>query len=104
MKMTLSLYDFRTEWARSSRKDSFSYNGLELLYDHLEETDPDYDLDIVELDSSWTEAGIDQILNDYDLGIDSKIENALERALEALNDKTIALGITSEDTIVFLEF
>jgi len=104
MKMTLSLYDFRTEWARSSRKNSFSYNGLELLYDHLEETDPDYDLDIVELDSSWTEAGIDQILNDYDLGIDSKIENALERALEALNDKTIALGITSEDTIVFLEF
>ena len=104
MKMTLSLYDFRTEWARSSRKDSFSYNGLELLYDHLEETDPDYDLDIVELDSSWTEAGIDQILNDYDLGIDSKIENASERALEALNDKTIALGITSEDTIVFLEF
>jgi len=104
MKMTLSLYDFRTEWARSSRKNSFSYNGLELLYDHLEETDPDYDLDIVELDSSWTEAGIDQILNDYDLDIDSKIENALERALEALNDKTIALGITSEDTIVFLEF
>ena len=104
MKMTLSLYDFRTEWARSSRKDSFSYNGLELLYDHLEETDPDYDLDIVELDSSWTEAGIDQILNDYDLDLNPKIENALERALEALNDKTIALGITSEDTIVFLEF
>ena len=104
MKMTLSLYDFRTEWARSSRKNSFSYNGLELLYDHLEETDPDYDLDIVELDSSWTEAGIDQILNDYDLDLNPKIENALERALEALNDKTIALGITSEDTIVFLEF
>ena len=104
MKMTLSLYDFRTEWARSTRKDSFSYDGLELLYDHLEETDPDYDLDIVELDSSWTEAGIDQILNDYDLDLNPKIENALERALEALNDKTIALGITSEDTIVFLEF
>lgn len=104
MNMTLSLYDFRTEWARSTRKDSFSYDGLELLYDHLEETDPDYDLDIVELDSSWTEAGIDQILNDYDLDLNSKIENALERALEALNDKTIALGITSEGTIVFLEF
>lgn len=104
MKMTLSLYDFRTEWARSSRKNSFSYNGLELLYDHLEETDPDYDLDIVELDSSWTEAAIDQILSDYDLDLNPKIENALERALEALNDKTIALGITSEDTIVFLEF
>ena len=104
MKMTLSLYDFRTEWARSSRKDSFSYDGLELLYDHLEETYPDYDLDIVELDCSWTEAGIDQILNDYDLDLNPEIENALERALEALNDKTIALGITSEDTIVFLEF
>ena len=102
--MTLSLYDFRTEWARSTRKDSFSYDGLELLYDHLEETDPDYDLDIVELDSSWTEAGIEQILNDYDLDLNPKIENALEQALEALNDKTIALGITSEDTIVFLEF
>ena len=104
MNMTLSLYDFRTEWARSTRKDSFSYDGLELLYDHLEETDPDYDLDIVELDSSWTEAGIEQILNDYDLDLNPKIENALEQALEALNDKTIALGITSEDTIVFLEF
>jgi hypothetical protein len=54
MIKTVSLHDFRTEWAlNQSRGTSFSYEGLEILYDFLEEVEPDHDLDIVALDCTY---------------------------------------------------
>jgi len=104
MIKTLSLYDFRNEWANSSRKNSFSYEGLELLYDHLEENDPQYDLDIVELDSLFTEATPEEIEQDYDIdGLEDAAddEEREQIIMDFLENETTVLGKTDKGTIVF---
>lgn len=104
MIKTLSLYDFRNEWANSSRKNSFSYEGLGLLFDHLEETDPQYDLDIVELDSSFTEATPDEIAQDYDIdGLEDAAddEEREQVIMDFLENSTTVVGKTDKGTIVF---
>jgi hypothetical protein len=107
MIMTLSLSDFRTEWARSDRKNSFSYEGLEVLFDFLEETHPNYDLDIVELDSAYTEATPEEIAKDYSYTLDIDgldDEELFKTVLEFLENKTTVAGITEQGTILYMEF
>lgn len=106
MIKTLSLYDFRDEWANSSRKNSFSYEGLEVLYDYLEERDPSYDLDIVELDSAYSEATPEEIASDYDIdgAEDLEDEELAEVVKNHLQDTGAFIGETDKGTIVYQEF
>ena len=107
MLMTITLSDFRTEWAKSSRYQSFSYEGLEILFDFLEETTPDYDLDIVELDSTYAESSLEDLINDYGYALDKDEEDGeptLEDFLELLENKTTVCGVTSDDKVVYIQF
>ena len=66
MKQTISLHDFRQAF-QSIRPDSFSYEGLEALYDFLEEVDPDYDLDVIALCCDFTEySSLEEFQADYE--------------------------------------
>lgn len=65
MIKTLTFNAFADEFEKSGRKHSFSNLGKRLLFDYLEETDPDYDLDVVELDCEYTEYYIDDLLEEY---------------------------------------
>jgi len=106
MIKTLSLYDFRNEWANSSRKDSFSYEGLEVLFDYLEERDPTYDLDIVELDSAYSEATPEEISQDYDIdgaeGLED--EELADAVMDYLRDTGAFVGATDQGTFIYQEF
>ena len=53
MIKTISEYDFIREWETSSRKDSFSYEGLRVLYEYLSEFE-DLELDIIAIDCVLT--------------------------------------------------
>jgi hypothetical protein len=106
MIKTLSLYDFRDAWANSSRKDSFSYEGLEIIYDYLEEIDPDYDLDIIGLDCELAEQTAEEIAQDYDIdgaeGLDG--EELADAVRNYLQDETTLLGETSAGTFIYVQF
>ena len=66
MKQTISLHDFRKAF-QSIRPDNFSYAGLEALYDFLEETDPDYELDVIALCCDFTEySSLEEFQADYE--------------------------------------
>lgn len=49
MKMTINFCDFRDAFTRHGRENQFSYEGLKALYEHFEELDPDYELDVIAL-------------------------------------------------------
>ena len=106
MLMTINLSDFRTEWAKSSRAESFSYEGLEILFDFLEEVEPDHDLDIVALDSAYAESDLEDLIRDYGYAMDEEDEEelTLDNFADYIGRESTVLGITSHGTIVYLQF
>ena len=70
MKQTISLGDFRDAFIRANRKENFSYDGLEVLFDYLEDTDPDSELDVIGLCCEYCEMTLDELNNDYGEGFD----------------------------------
>ena len=61
MKMTITFSLFVDMFYNARRENQFSYIALESLYDHLEEIDPDYDLDVIELCCSYVEVDKEEI-------------------------------------------
>lgn len=107
MIQTLSEHDFRQAWANSERANSFSYEGLGLLFETLEELSPDYELDIVELDCEYAESTIEELVNDYGYagdfeGVDE--DDLPAQVLEYLESNTLVCGVTPQGTIVYAQF
>jgi len=62
MYKTIGFNQFCDEFKRAGRADSWSLDGLRLLYDYV--GDEDIELDVIALDSEWCEyATMDEIEN-----------------------------------------
>lgn len=61
--------DFLQRFRDFGREDTFSENGFFALYEYLEDLDPDYQLDVIEIACSYYEIADDDILetDDYDI-------------------------------------
>lgn len=117
MKRTINVYEFRDAFRDMGRGDSFSYDGLGLLFDWFEEYEDsageEMELDVIAICCDWTESDVEEIMGDYgltleDLGLDpddspddDEIQDAL---LDYLNDRTMVAGATDAGTIVYLAF
>lgn len=55
MIQTVSYTDFLDAFRVYGRENSFSEDGFFALYQYLEDLDPDYQLDVIEIDSSYYE-------------------------------------------------
>lgn len=86
MIKTLTFSAFADEFEKSGRKHSFSNLGKRLLFDYLEKIDPDYNLDVVELDCEYTEYYIDDLLEEY--GVDDE-EDLTEVIIVAREGNTV---------------
>jgi antirestriction protein len=65
MKQTVYLDDFRQAFHNMDRGNQFSYEGLELLYDYLEECDEDMELDVIALCCDFSECSLDEFLDAF---------------------------------------
>ena len=110
MKTTLSQYDFINEF-RQIRPDNFSYEGLGLLYDFLEEIDPEMEFDPIAICCDFQESHWSDIIGYYEtdiceaLGDDCQDDDAkIEYIREWLNDRTTVVGESLEGVFVFIAF
>jgi hypothetical protein len=110
MKATLSSYDFINEF-RQIRPDNFSYEALEMLFDYLEEIDPEMEFDPIAICCDFQESHYSDIIGDYEtdiceaLGDDCDDEDAkIEYIRNWLNDNTSVVGEPLEGVFVFLSF
>lgn len=105
MKTTINLYDFREAFRRAERENSFSYEGLEVLFNGLEEYEQDtgeeIELDVIALCCDFRESTEEEILYDYSHMMTTEGEQDLE---EWLSNHTWYIGKTKENTFVFREF
>ena len=112
MKQTINLYDFRDAFYKMGRKDNFSYDGLEELFDYLEEvemaTGEEIELDVISLCGDFAESRMDDLIRDYDIDIsdcDTNDEEAIkETVMEYMEQNTIVCGVTSNGSVVYEAF
>jgi hypothetical protein len=109
MKTTISLYDFRDAFYQANRGAQFSYDGLKVLFEYLEEYEKDtgseVELDVIGLCCDFNESTLEEITRDYGYNLkgdddDEKRENLIEW----LNDRTLVCGVTNEGSIVYQAF
>ena len=96
---------FRDAFFYAGRKDQFSYDGLAVLYEYLEEVNPDYNLDVVELCCEYAESTLDDLINNYSIDEDGFDEDdKLQAVIDFINNRSVVLGVTSAGHIVYAQF
>ena len=125
MKKTINLYQFRDAFM-DIRPDSFSYEGLELLFNWYEEyedsTGEEMELDVIAICGDWDESTVEEVINNYivstqnsnttvyndtvndALGDCDDDEERSEVIEEWLQDNTMVAGVTESGSIVYMGF
>jgi hypothetical protein len=109
MKTTVSIYDFRQAFHDTGRGNQFSYDGLRVLFEALEEyedsTGSEVDLDVIALCCEYSEETPEEIaLNcGYDLEGEDE-EEQRDNLIEWLNERTFVCGCTKDGSIVYQSF
>jgi hypothetical protein len=86
---------FRDAFHHANRRNQFSYDGLAILFDWLEENYPDYDLDVVQLCCTYAESPIDELKEAYLIDGD---------VIEYVNHNSVVLGVTGTGNVVYAQF
>lgn len=109
MKQTVDFQTFRDTFRAYDRVDQFSREGLELLFDYLEqyedETGQEIELDVIALCCDYTEDTPENIAENYDIDLDGVDEDDIAQAvMDYLCDNTTVLGQTDSGAIVYAVF
>ncbi len=96
MKQTLSLSDFHDAFIRMDRKENFSREAREILFDYFEEIYPDMELDVIAICCDFYEDSWEDVALNYsiDLSECSDDEEKEEAVREYLEDYTYIVGKT----------
>lgn len=91
----------------SIRPNNFSYEGLNCLYDYLDELE-DVELDVIAICCDFSELSLSELLNQYDITENELTEDneaeLLGIATDYLQENTFLVGVTSLNTFVFQDF
>lgn len=109
MIQTIQLSDFRTAFHNMGRKDNFSYDALELIFDYIEEYEQDsgeqVELDVIAICCDWSEDSPENIADQYGIDLDGIEEDEIMQAvMDYLCDHTTAYEVPSAGTIVYVQF
>jgi hypothetical protein len=109
MKTSISIYDFRDAFHKAGRGEQFSYDGLNILFEYIEEIEDscgqEFELDVIGLCCDVAESDWQTIAADYSIEIDEN-ESEDEQEAQVLNylaDKGVLIGNT-ESSIVYRQF
>lgn len=100
MKTTVSRYDFERAFVDANRKENFSYEGLGLLFDYLEEyeesTGTEIELDVIAICCDYSEDNPDDIISNYSIDVEGLDDDEkIEAVREYLEENTQLVGETS---------
>ena len=110
MKNTVDIYQFRNEF-QAIRPNNFSYEGLTVLFDYLEELESDcgeeLELDVIALCCDFSEDHYEDIAANYDIDLSDcdDDEDKLQAVKDHLNDEGYGYcGVTEENNVVYRAF
>ena len=107
MKTTIYLHDFRNAFHQCGRGEQFSYDGLRVLFEALEEWEDgggeEVELDVIALCCEFSEETPEQIAENYSIELEAD-GNELNNVLDYLHDHTMICGVTKDGLIVYQAF
>lgn len=92
MYQTVNFSAFVDAFRAHEREDQFSYEAKRMLFDHLEDADPDHELDVIALCCAYAEDEEGDVRRNYSIEGD---------VLEWLQENTIVLGVTPAGAVVY---
>jgi hypothetical protein len=99
---------FRDEFHRCGRGEQFSYEGLGILFDYLDDMGEDVELDVIALCCDFAEDTWDQITTNYSFDIDSldglDEDEKIEVVRAYLEENTTIVGESSHGVFVYHQF
>lgn len=109
---TLSKSSFIDAFKQSSRKDQFSYEALEAIFDYLEEysdsTGEPVELDIVGICCEWSEAHWSDIAREYSIDLNDFVDDEddderIQAVYGFISDNTTVIDL-GEGQFVYVQF
>lgn len=109
MKTTVSRYDFERAFADADRKENFSYEGLSVLFDYLEQYEEDtgqeIELDVIALCCDYSEDTVEDIISNYSIDVEGMDEDEqIDAVREYLHDNTTLVGEPHHAVFVYAAF
>jgi len=107
MIQTINVSDFRDAFRAYGRKDQFSYEGLGILFDYLEEIDGgNYELDVVALCCDYSEDSPEDIAKAYGIDLPEDQDEIEHREIvrDYLDNHTTVVGETPNGFIYCSSF
>ena len=104
-----NVYQFRDAFHGAGRSGQFSYDGLEVLFDYLEQYEEDtgeaIELDVVALCCEYSEDTPEEIVRYYGIDVSDceDDEDVMNTVIDYLNNETSVCGKTAT-TIVYQQF
>lgn len=92
MYQTINFGGFCDAFRAIGREDQFTYEAKRMLFDHLEEVDPDHELDVIALCCAYAEEDELDVCFNYSIKGD---------VLDWLQEHTIVLGVTQAGSVVY---
>ena len=104
MKTTVYFSEF-CDYFHKIRPDNFSYQGLRVLYDYLEDIDSDFELDVIGLCCDFSESDYQTIATDYSIELDAEMDQDYQKqqVIEHLEGEGAYVG-DSINGIVYRQF
>jgi len=109
MKQTVNVYQFRDAF-RSIRPDNFSYEGLAVLFDYLEELGDDIgeemELDVIAICCDFSEDRWETIAKYYDVALDETADDEENAGYvrQFLEDEGVLIGEGASGSFVYRGF
>ena len=85
-----NVYQFREAFRLAGRMDQFSYEGLEVLFDYLdnlsEDTGEPIELDVVALCCDYYESSIQELIDNYNIDLSEVDEDDPDSIIEVVRE------------------
>lgn len=104
MKTTVYFSEF-CDYFRDIRPDNFSYEGLRILFDYLEDIDGDFELDVIGICCDFSEDSFENIADLYgiDLDLETDEDEQKQQVIDFLQSEGAYVG-DSINGIVYRNF
>ena len=106
----INVCQFREAFHHAGRMDQFSYEGLEVLFDYLDNLSEDIgepiELDVVALCCEYYESSIEELIDNYKIDVsdaDGDEETIAELVKDYISDNTAYVGET-EGCLIYAAF
>ena len=111
MKQTVNSSAFHDAFVNYGRTDNFSYDALDLLFDYFESIESDIgeeiELDVIAICCDYTEDSLEDVIANYSIDVSECEDDEASQIVivtDYLNENTSLIGVTSDNTFVYLAF